>query len=351
MAPGLAALALALWPAVRALPSIPSNCSYVPAATTSRHIRNFQSGHYACRPMTSAGAPQNQLCVFLPGTSTIDYTSLPKVAGEAGFHAISLDWINHPNAGSACCIEMAKQSPQCNGPHIPDDAVLNCTHDLELARLVGGTSPAQNVSQPDSIVGRTVALLGYLRQREPERDWGQFLLASGQLNWAKITFGGHSRGSSYPPMVAKLFRARRTFSVGGIADHWGSTLPNATASEVHAPPWLVDEPNLMDDKDIYALNPGFEGTLFKAVDYYAIAKGRTGNATFTRAQAASADLSSTLGGARLLWDSEICANTSSPHMCIGTCDGWQPVDHNNRPLLAPVRRPPPLPPLRLDTTL
>merc|ERR1711970_1268581 len=89
-------------------------------------------------------------------------------------------------------------------------------------------------------------------------------------------------------------------------------------------------------EDIYALNPGFLGTVFKSLDYYALTGGKTGNATFNRSTAASPDLAAHLGGARLLYDSDICANTTSPHMCIGTCDGWQPVYKNNRPLLEPV---------------
>ena len=201
------------------------------------------------------------------------------------------------------------------------------------ATAAGSANPVQTINTANSIVGRAVALIKHLAGAEPHRGWSQFLTAAGKFKWSQITVAGHSRGSSYPPLVSKYFPARRVISVGGVADHWGAA--NQTNASQFAPKWL-SRPAVMPAEDIYALNPGFEGTIPKSVDYYALANGTTGNATFTRSIAASPGLEAQLGGARLLWDAEICANTTSPHMCIGTCDGWQPVDRSNRPLLAPV---------------
>ena len=314
-----------------AYPTIPHNCSFISAASTSPHITNFNRvyGHYICRPMT---APLGQLLVFLGGTGTNDYTDFVKVASELGFHSISLDWINHPCAVAACGMKLKQYT--CNGPVIPPECEA-CTIALQRTRLMGSqapntSNPVQTVDSFNSILGRTEAALSYLTKTEPALRWEQFLTQNGSLRWEVTTVSGHSRGSSYPPLVSKLFKARRVISFGGIADHTGST----TNGTMLAPTWLR-EPSVMSVKDVYALNPGFEGTQPKAVDYHTLTNGTTGNATFGLADLQH--LNATLGGARILWDAEICANNTSPHMCIGTCDGWQPVDKaTNRPLLAPV---------------
>eukprot|EP01050_Picozoa_sp_SAG11_P013994 SAG11_NODE_1678_length_4468_cov_14.717784_3_plen_319_part_00 len=145
--------------------------------------------------------------------------------------------------------------------------------DMVGAQAVGTKNPVAQVDAPNSIVGRTVALLQHLHSVEPEVGWGQFMApafstaddgnlygAGTQLNWAKIVVGGHSRGSSYPPLIAKLFKAHRVFSVGGIADVIGNVSGDPVFG-AEAPHWLSSLPNVMDLSDIYALNPGFEGTV------------------------------------------------------------------------------------------
>jgi len=139
---------------------------------------------------------------------------------------VSLDWINHPCAAAACCIKQSKAYPQCNGPDIPEGS-LDCVIALQTMRLLGATAagsanPVQTINTANSIVGRAVALIKHLAGAEPHGGWSQFLTAANKFKWSQITVAGHSRGSSYPPLVSKYFPARRVISVGGVADHWGA---------------------------------------------------------------------------------------------------------------------------------
>ena len=72
-----------------------------------------------------------------------------------------------PRRSPSACAEILKKKAR--------SAVANCTHDLQMSRLVGSAeTPVRGIAN-ESIVGRVVALLRHLDRQHPELRWGQYL--------------------------------------------------------------------------------------------------------------------------------------------------------------------------------
>ena len=88
----------------------------------------------------------------------------------------------------------------------------------------GGGAPANpthypSIIEPNSIVGRTKALLSYLGRggaNETFRPFGKFLNSvTKKLVWPNITVAGHSCASYYPILMAARFPVQRMVMTGG----------------------------------------------------------------------------------------------------------------------------------------
>ena len=87
----------------------------------------------------------------------------PNRAAQVGYHAVSLDWDNHPCAAAACTEHIKPPVKTLTA------SIANCTLNLQLSRLIGTAlvDGAVTTVANESIVGRTVMLLDYLSRQEP----------------------------------------------------------------------------------------------------------------------------------------------------------------------------------------
>ena len=88
----------------------------------------------------------------------------------------------------------------------------------------------------------------------PPSSWASFLNASGAPEWTKITAGGHSRASTFPPLLGKFFPIERAVMWGGVGDY------QPTAGKPAS--WL-SEPSLVDGLDMYACDPALACNAFR----------------------------------------------------------------------------------------
>jgi hypothetical protein len=83
-------------------------------------------------------------------------------------------------------------------------------------------TPVSNVVAVDvlnSIYTRTVKLLQYLQQTNPNENWGQYLTPQNTLQWSKIIVAGHSQGSGHACYLGKKYAVDRVLMFSGANDY------------------------------------------------------------------------------------------------------------------------------------
>ncbi|MFN8718648.1 MAG: BPSS1187 family protein [Gemmatimonas sp.] len=187
-------------------------------ASTGRCVTLRPDSHfvYASRSVPLRG----RLFLFLPGTGAIaqNYRLVAQEAARAGYHAVSLSYVNDTPVGTLC----AGQSATC----------YEQTRDEILTGLP--RSGVVVVDRGNSIESRVVRLLRYMQQRDPARAWTQFVQGDSTLRWDRIAVAGHSQGGGHALFIARqhaVFRVASFASAGdlvaGIPVPWMTT-PFAT---------------------------------------------------------------------------------------------------------------------------
>jgi hypothetical protein len=147
---------------------------------------------------------QNRLFVMLPGTGGIPrfYREVVRTGASRGYHAVGLTYPNDTAVGDLCA---PNPDPDCAGK--------------ARREILTGTdlSPVVSVNRDGSIIGRLEDLIRYLDRTFPSEGWGR-LLASGQLDWSRITVAGHSQGAGHAAYLGKLFSLDRLVMFSGPAD-------------------------------------------------------------------------------------------------------------------------------------
>ena len=113
----------------------------------------------------------------------------------------------------------------------PDDQHLGR---IRLEAAIGeDVSEAISIPKPDSIVGRTQALLRWLQENKPEGNWGQFLDGNGEVLWEKVILSGASHGSTTSARFALHQKVHRVVMLSGPRDQLENwyTLPSATPKD------------------------------------------------------------------------------------------------------------------------
>lgn len=157
----------------------------------------------------SKAKAQRKLFLFLPGSLVAPrlYGQLLLTAAKNGFYSIGLSYPNNRT-----------QTARCKGEG------SDCQGKVSREILEGKDyTDIVTVSRQASIEGRLIALLHYLQEKHPDRDWGKFLRGN-MIQWKLITVAGHSQGSNH---AAYIGWHRTVAGVGmfsgprGIADEKG----------------------------------------------------------------------------------------------------------------------------------
>ena len=362
---------------------MPWRCAYVHASATSSHVRDLSHyagqrlGHYVCVPASSAS--DRGLLLFLPGTAPSMYKLIAQTAADAGYHTISLSWVNHPSA--ECVVH------GCKNPHIVhDEALINCTRQVALMRFFGAsTSTPSNcvgytLDPPNAVHDRAVALLRHLAKNASSLlgsdHWQRYLDCSGtKLQWTEVSVGGHSRarcahsdsqcpppnlsrtrplsvcarlsragGSYYPVLLSKRIAFRRALLFGGpgqlVVGECRSEAPMRAYNDCYPPfgfgvgRWVLEQSKVPVHR-WFGLMAAYRGDACSIARPAWAALGLRGAATVDSATARlpSREMAAALGGAHQIFDRGVCVSSNSPHMCL-VADASTPLDRSGRPLLA-----------------
>ena len=309
-------------------------------------------GHYVCSP-SKAVAPRQQLLLFLPGTAPNYYMQIVETASSVGYHAVGLQWDDAPDMAVLCSNDQNATGQNARS--------VECSRRGMLMRLFGESiAPPNDVGykedSPNSIIGRLTALLAFLGRNSSSRrtdvasgSWSQFLGANGSsVEWPKVAVGGHSRGSDYPVLLSKMYPIARGLCFGGPGQEFLGTCNGLQPpSETNCNPragfgeaaWL-SEKSQIPAADLYGLVAGYTGDACnQGLPAWRILElpGASAFNSTTVSPAALPELASVLGGARQLFDTELCKHATSPHMCmISSVDA--PLDEHGRSRLIPVWR-------------
>jgi hypothetical protein len=101
-------------------------------------------------------------------------------------------------------------------------------------RLYGeqsASSPVQN-SVDEAIIPRLISALKYMQNRQPRKNWGQYL-AGDQLNWSQLIFTGQSQGAGMSALLAKQHVLRRVVL---FSSPW-----DTTAGRQVLAPWIFQD--------------------------------------------------------------------------------------------------------------
>jgi dienelactone hydrolase len=138
--------------------------------------------------------PLGKLVIFLPGATNVprDWRDHGRKLAEYGFHVLIPHYNNRWSSDDTC-------TGMGNA----------CGDNTRWEALVGeDASPAVDIARADSAEGRVITMLKYLASAQPGGDWGYYLSARDELQYAKTVIAGISHGAA----SAGMYAARRAFS-------------------------------------------------------------------------------------------------------------------------------------------
>ena len=150
----------------------------------------------------NASARKDRLLIFIPGTFGLpsNYDEVCEAAAANGYYAFAVAYSN------LLPVEFEA------GVKTNDSTVENILHEDLTGENV---SSKVTTSRTNSFENRIIKMISYMDSVYPAENWKRFLTADKQIQWNKISVGGHSQGSDhamYWSKVRSLFRA--TF-IGG----------------------------------------------------------------------------------------------------------------------------------------
>ena len=347
--------------------SSPTVCTFVLPSTTSPLITDVPAngnsasrakhkdpGHYVCVPTSR---PRG-LLVFVPGLAATDYTLFARASAETG---LAVAVISSESCSLSCCGSASSLNCSATDP-ASVKAVQECYHNDRLMHLVGKGGGAPNnpahyptINQTNSIVGRTKALLSYLSHSANKTflPFGDFLNKStGELVWTNTTVAGHSCASYYPIIMAARFPVQRMVMTGGAGGSLVGFDLQLQLPKESMYGFVMSTPDCGDAtagsecarRCANCEASGFTPCTYaqNEVDYDTL--GLPGQAGVKASILArihpndTAALASALGGARQLFDRDVCVypgRVIMTHLCQ-ICDLQTHIDAKGRPVLAPV---------------
>ena len=329
----------------------------VPAnGNSASRAKHEDPGHYVCAPTS----PPRGLLVFVPGLAATDYTLFARASSETGLAVVV---ISSEACSLSCCGPASSLNCSATDP-ASAKAVQECYHNDRLMHLVGkGGGAHENpahyptINQSNSIVGRTKALLSYLSHSGNKTflPFGDFLHnTTGELVWTNTTVAGHSCASYYPILMAARFPVQRMVMTGGAGGSLVGFDLQLQLPKESIYGFVMSTPDCGDATkgsecarrcaacDASGATPCTYAQ--NEVDYDMLGlPGQAGVKASILSSISPNDttaLATALGGARQLFDRDVCVYPGRPimtHLCQ-ICDLQTHIDAKDRPVLAPVWR-------------
>lgn len=166
------------------------------------------------------------LLLFLPATrkKPNDYSRFLAAATRHGYHVLGLDYWNLGRSVASTC----NRNAACYGA-------------VQRNRFDGvDPVPQSRVAPQDSVLGRLVPALRYLRRRDPHGGWNAYL-DDGAVRWSEVVVAGHSQGGGEAAYIAHLRSVRGVLLFGSpiltdgrTAATWLGTPGRTPASRTYA---------------------------------------------------------------------------------------------------------------------
>ncbi len=185
-------------------------CALEPAATQLCDLRSHAVGYRNDLPW------RDELFLFLPPGPGVDTLRVRRWAAFAGFRAVVLGYVNDGDLSDAC----RGTDGTCHAAWREEThAGVDVSSDLE----VGPT---------DGIEVRLLAALTHLAREDPDREWSDFLTASGGVRWSRVVASGWSIGAGQAAYLAHQRPLAGLVLLSGPKDQ-------ATVQGVDGPaPWI-----------------------------------------------------------------------------------------------------------------
>lgn len=186
--------------------------SLIVPSSTDININTYNSSHYVY--FKRDATPINKLCVFLPasGAKPENYKLFIQKAAKMGYHSVGLTYPNPTGIYNAGTCETS-----------PD---ADCFYKLRLETLKGNDeSSLISVNFSNSIINRITELILTLKNKYPSHNWGQYIQTSGELNWPKIVFAGHSQGAGHSVFITKFYPIAKAIMMANKDFNTATNLP------------------------------------------------------------------------------------------------------------------------------
>lgn len=238
----------------------------IPPSLTSSSINTDNNPHHVYPPQQGV-TKKNILSVFYPGTgsSPCEVGAILQQGATRGYHVIGLSYPNAEAVNTVCNQGAARNDTSC---------FENMRNEVVTGSQV---SPYVSVDTNNSIEGRLLSLLQYLKSTYPSEGWDTFL-TGGTINWANVYVGGHSQGSGHAAYQGKIRAVGRVSIYSGVSDYSLQTasIPSWFSNAQAAP--VGSYYGLIHENDTVA---NFSGNANQVTDVWLNQLGMTGTLTNT----------------------------------------------------------------------
>ncbi len=149
-----------------------------------------------------AGVRKDRLLVFIPGTISVpsNYDAVCRAAAQNGYYAFAVAYSNN----------------QALESFIGKDYNNTTMENIMNEYLTGSnTSPKVTITRANSFENRIIKMITYMDSLHPAENWKRFLTTNRQLQWSKLSVGGHSQGSDHAMYMSKVRPLFRAAFIGG----------------------------------------------------------------------------------------------------------------------------------------
>jgi hypothetical protein len=249
---------------------------------------------------------KNKIFIFIPGTfaNPSVYKKIIQSAAKFGYYSIGVSYSN-----------MQTIESQCNNNNSE-----TCVSNILKEYLEGtDSSPDVSITPANSFENRISKFILFLKNNNPNENWGQFLDNNNKIKWEMVSLAGHSQGSGHTTYISKV---RSLFRAGIFSGPNGFQLSNG-----RFPTWFISNGLTSNDK-VFAFTNRFDGL----TPYTSVSAAWNGLNLI--GSPLSIDGVSSFGNAhRLITDVRIqaTAGSANPEHGSTVADAVTPVDNRGNP--------------------
>jgi hypothetical protein len=259
------------------------------------------------------GVRKNRIFIFIPGTfaNPTVYKKVIQSAAKFGYFSIGISYSNMRTIESQC----------------DNNSSETCISNILKEYLEGtDSSPDVNVPLANGFENRISKFILFLKNNNPNENWGQFLDSNNKIKWEMVSLAGHSQGSGHTTYISKV---RNLFRASLFSGPNGFQLSNG-----RFPTWFTANGLTSNDK-IFAFTNRFDGLApYTSVSVAWNALGLLGNFT-------TVDNTTSYNNAhRLFTEVRIppAAGSANPEHGSTVADAVTPLDNAGNPTFEPIWR-------------